>query len=67
MSGFWYLGHWYESHDVLPDDARAELPETVSHDEVDTHPILCACAPCARYPRALRVKLKRRARERARS
>jgi len=58
--GFWYLGHWYELTPLLPAAQRGELPETVPHEEIASHPILCPCEPCARYPMPIRRDVKRR-------
>ena len=63
--GFWHRGHWYELTPVLPDDERPPLPATVPHEEVAWHSFGCECDGCARTPRDLLGRLKRRARLRS--
>lgn len=58
--GYWHRGHWYDETPLLSDEQRGPVPETVPDEEVAGHPILCPCAPCARYPVDVRRRLKRR-------
>jgi hypothetical protein len=56
--GSWFNGRWYDDVVVLAPDQRT-FPETVPHEVIAEHPVLCDCAPCGRYPVALRRRLKR--------
>ena len=61
-----YVGHhWYDDIVVI-DDAERVMPDTIPHEYVAAHPLLCSCEACERY-REVDPGLLRRLRRRARA
>ena len=57
-----FHGTWYLPLEVLPDERRPPVPETVPDEETLQHPASCICPVCRRpQARVLRQRERRRA------